>query len=219
MLEIILNRWRGTGVIYGKITGNMIYAGYWFLLVAFLSEWYFGLIFAGLYVAGESYSWGKWVSYICFPENHEKEYDNKTGRNFPWIHYIANFFVDQEKDYLVYCRLALSIRGLFWFLPMLAFLYFIDLIVLWQLIFGTVILSLGFPVAADLRASSTEVSTVNSQWNPNREFKTCVTYDPSTYRQVPPPLAGRSLIFSFGVAWKNRWTCSSVSPLSPLIRL
>ena len=161
MLEMLFNRWRGTGVIFWKINGNTIYAGYWFLLVAFLSEWYFGLIFAGLYVAGESYSWGKWVSYICFPENHEKEYDNKTGRNFPWIHYIANFFIDQEKDYLNYCRLALSIRGLFWFLPMLAFLYFIDLIVLWQLIFGTVILSLGFPVAADL----------SRYYNPRIEYK------------------------------------------------
>lgn len=161
MLEMIFNRWRGTGIIFWKINGNVIYAIYWFLLVSFLSEWYFGLVFAGLYLLGESYSWGKWVSYVCFPEKHEKEYDNKTGRNFPWIHFIANFFINQESDYLNYCRLALCIRGLFWFLPMLVFLYAIDLIVLWQLIFGVVILSLGFPVAADL----------SRFYNPNIDYK------------------------------------------------
>ena len=151
MFEMIFNRWRGTGIIFWKINGNIIYAVYWALLVGLVSgTWYWGLLFAGLYILGESYSWGKWVSYICFPENHEKEYDNKTGRSFPWIHYIANFFINQEKYYLNYCRLALTIRGLFWFLPCLLLLYFIDLIVLWQLIFGIIVLSIGFPLAADL---------------------------------------------------------------------
>lgn len=72
MLELIFNRWRGTGIIFWKINGNIIYAVYWAILIGIFGTWYWGLLFAGLYVLGESFSWGKWVSYICFPEKSRK---------------------------------------------------------------------------------------------------------------------------------------------------
>lgn len=175
MLESIFNRWRGTGIIFWKINGNTIYALYWVVLIGIFGTWYWGLLFAGLYVLGESFSWGKWVSYICFPENHEKEYDNKTGRGFPWIHYIANFFINQEHDYLNYCRLALGIRGLFWWVLPLLLIYFIDLIQFWQLIFGLIVVSVGFPLAADLsRLYNPHIVTKYFVCDTNWETQECI---------------------------------------------
>ena len=175
MLELIFNRWRGTGIIFWKINGNVIYAVYWAVLIGIFSTWYWGLLFAGLYVLGESFSWGKWVSYICFPENHEKEYDNKTGRGFPWIHYIANFFINQEKDYLNYCRLALGIRGFFWWVLPLLLIYFIDLIEFWQLIFGLFVVSVGFLLAADLsRLYNPHIVTKYFLCDNNWETQECI---------------------------------------------
>lgn len=151
MLEIIFNRWRGTGLIFYKVNGNILYAVYWFLLLfCITNNILYGVIFCGLYLLGESYSWGKWVSYLCFPENHEKEFENKTGKSFPFIHFTANFIIDQKKDYLNYCRLALALRGFYWFFPMILFLFLISLIDIYQLLFSTILLSFGFPLAAEL---------------------------------------------------------------------
>ena len=43
-MEILLNRWRGTGVIFYNIKGVHIYALYLGLLVWFLSNYLYGLI-------------------------------------------------------------------------------------------------------------------------------------------------------------------------------
>jgi len=159
MLEMLFNRWRGTGKIIWKINGNTIYAIYWALLVGFVSGiWYWGLLFGGLYILGESFAWGKWIGYIVMPEPERSEYKpkedgdyiNDDGISFPWIHYISNFFIKQRKDYLNYCRLALFFRGFFWWILPLSLLLFLNLIVLWQFIFGLVVVSIGFPVAGEL---------------------------------------------------------------------
>lgn len=157
MLEMLFNRWRGTGDIFWKINGNIIYATYWALLVGFISGvWYWGLLFGGLYILGESFAWGKWVGFVSMSdrENYKPkedgDYINDDGMKFPWIHHISNFFIKQRVDYLNYCRLALVIRGLFWWLLPLSLLLFLDLIVLWQYIFGLVVVSAGFPLAAEL---------------------------------------------------------------------
>ena len=156
MLEMLFNRWRGTGTIFWKINGNTIYAIYWALLVGFVSGlWYIGLLFGALYILGESFAWGKWVGYVSSDDRNkiildDFFYENDDGRSFPWIHFIANYFIDQKKDYLNYCRLALGIRGLFWWILPLSLLFFMDLIVLWQYIYGLVLLSTGFVIAAEL---------------------------------------------------------------------
>lgn len=55
--------------------------------------------FCVLFVAGESYAWGKWIGFLVDYENkHEPEYDSKVGKGFPmYIHYIANYI---DKEYL-----------------------------------------------------------------------------------------------------------------------
>ena len=119
-MEIILNRWRGTGNIFSisifNINGTMIYALYLGLLFGLITQWYIGIVVMICFFIGESFTWGKWVGSLCYPEKIkiEKAYENKKGYTFPYIHYIANFFIKEKVNYFKYCNLALSIRGLFW---------------------------------------------------------------------------------------------------------
>lgn len=72
-MEIILNRWRGTGDIFYiskfAITGTMIYAFYLGLLFGSITEWYIGILVLIGFLIGESFGWGKWVGSLCYPEN------------------------------------------------------------------------------------------------------------------------------------------------------
>jgi len=104
-MEILLNRWRGTGNIFSisifNITGTMIYAFYMFVLVSILSNPIYGFIATLLFLVGESLAFGKWVGYLTYPENYDKEQfeANKKGSNFPFIHQIANYFINQSNPW------------------------------------------------------------------------------------------------------------------------
>lgn len=102
-----------------------------------------------LYILGESYAWGKWIGYITADPGEVAgiEYDNDDGRSFPFIHFLANFIIDQKVNYAAYCYTALGIRGIFWWLPVYTTLgYFVG-----ETLVG-VITGLGigllFPIAA-----------------------------------------------------------------------
>lgn len=148
-METILNRLRGTGNIYKFITGTMLYALYLGLLVGILSNWYYGLIAIALFLFGESFGWGKWVGFLV-SNNRVIDYDNYEGRNFPFIHYLANFFIKEKKDYLNYCRLALTIRGFIWWTPLLILLGFVNLLDWYQVAINSILLAVGFPLASEL---------------------------------------------------------------------
>ena len=162
-LPVLLNRWRGTGTIVtiGKfrLIGNIIYA----LYIAGIVGCAYALTFGGwisvgygllgglLYILGESFAWGKWVGHLTDYDGVGKpDYDNDDGRSFPYIHYIAQAIVKQENDYTRYCEVALTIRGLFWWLPLLVLLGTIDLISWYQVAFSSIFLAVGFPVACYL---------------------------------------------------------------------
>ena len=162
-LPVLLNRWRGTGTIVtiGKfrLIGNIIYA----LYIAGIVGCAYALTFGGwistvygllggiLYIAGESFAWGKWVGWLTNYNGVGKpDYNNDDGRSFPYIHYIAQAIVKQENDYTTYCEIALAIRGLFWWLPLLVLLGTIDLISWYQAAFSSIFLAVGFPVACYL---------------------------------------------------------------------
>ena len=148
-MEPLLNRWRGTGLIIGPVAGVHVYALYVAIVVGLVSTWYWGLLAAGMFLMGESFSWGKWVGYLT-SENGEVEYDNKTGRSFPYIHYIANGIVDQEMNYRLYCQVALAIRGLVWWLPVLAVLGVAGVFPWWLVLVNGVVAGIGFPVACEI---------------------------------------------------------------------
>lgn len=181
-MEILLNRWRGTGIIFSiskfNITGTMIYSFYMFVLVSILSfsinaalpnfiikflatyEIYldsiyvsiiYGFIATALFLAGESLAFGKWVGYLTYPENYNKEQfeENKKGSKFPFIHQTANYFINQSKPYN-YSVLALSIRGLYWWLPLYLLFAYIGLINYFEAIVIGFLLGIGFPIACIL---------------------------------------------------------------------
>ena len=151
-MEILLNRWRGTGVIFTSfpyITGVHFYALYLGLLFGFLSTYYYGLLAVILFLIGESFAWGKWVGYLV-SENGEKEYLNTNGQKFPYIHQIANYFFKEKENYLIYCKFALTLRGFVWWTPILTLLYCVDLISWYMLIINSIVLSFGFPIACEL---------------------------------------------------------------------
>lgn len=162
-LPILLNRYRGTGDMFTiRITGTMLYTLYLGLLVGFLSTYYYGLAVSILFVAGESYSFGKWVGYLV-SEDGAIELDNKKGSGFPFIHQTANFFIPQTKNYKRYCQLALTIRSFYWWSPIIFILFYADLLSLYIAIFNVLILSIGFPIACEV-SIYLKLKCVNSKW-------------------------------------------------------
>lgn len=160
------------------ITGTMIYSTYMFILVSFLSflvnaklpffvidflanyeihlgyisvSIIYGFIATALFLSGESLAFGKWVGYLTYPENYDKEQfeANKKGNNFPFIHQIANYFINQSNPYK-YSILALSIRGLYWWLPLYLLFAYIGLINYFEAILIGFLLGIGFPIACIL---------------------------------------------------------------------
>ena len=154
MIEcILLNRLRGTGDVLRvggfRVTGIMLYALYLMVVVTMISEWYYGLVFVVLFVAGESYAWGKWIGYLVdYEDEHSPEYDSKVGKSVPYIHYIANAIVSERVNYKRYCQVALAIRGFVWFAPMYAVLWYAELINWIEVAVISIMLAVGFPIAA-----------------------------------------------------------------------
>ena len=147
-MEILLNRWRGTGVIFYNIKGVQIYALYLGLLVGFLSDYLYGLIAIALFLIGESFAWGKWVGSLCHPENITDEVKNsKCGKSFPYIHHMANSIINQDKNYKLYCQIALTIGGFIWWSPIMILIGYIGLLDWYIVLLNTIILSIGFPIA------------------------------------------------------------------------
>ena len=50
-MEWLLNRWRGTGVIFASVTGTQIYAAYIALMIGMVSVWYWGLLAGAVFMA------------------------------------------------------------------------------------------------------------------------------------------------------------------------
>lgn len=102
-----------------------------------------------LFLLGESYAFGKWVGFLVdYEDEHTPEYDSKVGKGFPYIHYIANYIVNERVDYKRYCQVALAIRGLFWWLPLYLLFASIGFISYVEAILLGVVVGIGFPVAA-----------------------------------------------------------------------
>ena len=138
----ILNRLRGTQGLWSKIIG---------LLLALVVQIAFGnpyvAIAVGLgYIIGESFGWGEWVGTLSC--NRTAVEANEEGRN-NGIQWLASKVVSPTKDWLNYCRVALTIRGLYWWLPTLAPLYFVGFSVE-SLAIAIILLSVGFPLACEL---------------------------------------------------------------------
>jgi len=141
----ILNRLRGTQGLWSKING---------LLLAFIVLAIWGNVWVAIavglgYIIGESFGWGEWVGTVsCYQDEAFVVPTSEEGQN-NGIMWMASKLVNPTNDWLNYCRVALSIRGFYWWLPTLAPLYFVGFNPI-ALGIAIVMLSIGFPLACEI---------------------------------------------------------------------
>lgn len=125
LLEAVLNRLRGTGVVkhFGtlrvdemkiwkltipkiefevKLVWNHVYGLYLALVFGLLAmNVWAGLAVLVAYLIGESKGWGEWVGALTrvkpwTEELLQKDYNDDEGKNFPFIHQISNFIIPEK---------------------------------------------------------------------------------------------------------------------------
>lgn len=174
MIEALLNRLRGTGLI--KVLGtlhigdmsvkvnlvwNHVYAIYLGVIVGVLGGWIAGVCAAIAYIIGEAKGWGEWVGSLSRVEPWNEEllqgdYADNEGKTFPYIHQIANSIVKEQcegsfekraNQYKRYATLALMLRGIYWWLPVYLVIAAFG-VISWQVaVICGVGLGIAFPIA------------------------------------------------------------------------
>lgn len=143
----ILNRLRGTKGVWSKVIG---------LFLALVVQIAFGnpyvTIGVGLgYIIGESFGWGLWLGSIAERADGYSLYlkGEREGAN-NGIHWLASHIVEPTKEtWLNYCRVAMVIRGFYWYILTLTPLYFVG--VSPYLLLGLIVfLSFGFMLSYEL---------------------------------------------------------------------
>lgn len=124
-----------------------------------------GFIAGALYAIGEASTWGKWVGSLTHPgtfkgtEQLDNAINEERGKKFPYIWHIANFIIKEDngkefnerlKQYIWHCRVALTLRGIYWWLPMYLFLGAVGLITVTEGLVIGLLLGFGFPIASEL---------------------------------------------------------------------
>lgn len=112
---LILNRIRGMyswaswpiGITYG------------FIIYLIFGNPYVGLLFAAGYIFGESMGWGEWIGRISNPSQSLKMNDIEGRKN--GIYWLASKLADRGT--VLYSYIALTLRGVWWWLPALLPLY------------------------------------------------------------------------------------------------
>ena len=138
---LILNRLRGTYGWFAKVNGVVL----GLLTYLIFQDLYISTAVAVGYVLGECFGWGDWVGTLTSGVGKEL-LDYEEGKN-NGIQWIASKIV-KPIDWINHCRVALAIRGFYWWLPTLAPLMFVmsPLYVLTSIL----LLSIGFPIACEL---------------------------------------------------------------------
>lgn len=139
---LILNRLRGTQGLWSKIIGLLLALA---TLIAFHNT-YVALAVGLGYIIGESFGWGEWIGTLTGDRNFKQL--NEEGKN-NGIQWLASKVIDPNKDWINYCRVALTIRGFYWWLPTLASLYFVGFSVV-SIAVAVAVLSIGFPIACEI---------------------------------------------------------------------
>ena len=178
MIEAILNRLRGTGVLkqFGTLkvfnkeirinfNGNHLYGLYLAVVVGILTmNALAGVAVLVAYLVGEAKGWGEWVGSLTRHEPWDEEmlqrnYRDEEGKTFPFIHQIANSvckeqiegsFEERAKQYRKYATLALMLRGMYWWLPVYGVMAAFGVISWYVAVSAAVVLGVMFPIAAEL---------------------------------------------------------------------
>lgn len=138
----ILNRLRGTWGWFAKVNAVVL----WLLVYLAYSNYYIAIICSLGYLLGESFGWGEWVGNLTTHRRNTTETLEDEGEK-NGIKYIATRLApDWPNNYLRYCRVALVLRGAYWWLLALGALLYVSC---WYAL-GIVVLSLAFPLACEL---------------------------------------------------------------------
>ena len=154
-----LNRARGGGIKYGSIYASLAVG----LLFGILTlNPYIGLACAIGYNLGERMGWGLWVGNLTDHRNNTLPDDGEGKNN--GIQWLARKIVpDYATNMINYCRVALTIRGIYWWLPTLAPLYFVGFNP-YYLAIAVVLLGVGFPLACEIGYRTQKLFSVNKPY-------------------------------------------------------
>lgn len=141
---LFLNRLRGTYGWFAKVNGVVL----GLLVYLVFGNPYVSLAVAIGYVLGESFGWGDWVGCLTTNRNNCKDTtDEGKSNGIMWL--SQKIVPNWRTNFIEYSRVALTIRGFYWWLPTLAHLYFVGFNPL--LLLGCItFLSVGFPVACEI---------------------------------------------------------------------
>ena len=148
-----------------KLVWNHIYGLYLALVFGLLAmNVWAGLAVLAAYLVGESKGWGEWVGALTRWEGKDEEWLNKQykdneGVGFPYVHQIANCVIKEQvegtleeklKQYNKYARLALTLRGVYWWSLVYGVIAWFGLINLYEYAAIVAILGMGFPIACEI---------------------------------------------------------------------
>lgn len=140
----ILNRLRGTNGVWSKFNGLLIS----YILLSVFNNHYVALSVGILYVIGESFGWGDWVGTVSERSHKYMPVPYNEGIN-NYIQWLATKIIDPSKDWLNHCRVALIIRGFYWYVPILFLLFFVG-ISPYLLVISMLFLSISFWLSYEL---------------------------------------------------------------------
>lgn len=141
----ILNRLRGTEGLWSKIIGLLLAL---VVQIAFNNPYVSVAVGLG-YIIGESFGWGEWIGNLTTHRKNKTDTLEDEGEN-NGIKYIATKLVPNwNVAFIKYCRVALGIRGIYWWLPTLAPLYFVGFSIV-SIAVAVAVLSIGFPIACEV---------------------------------------------------------------------
>ena len=149
-----------------NLVWNHVYALYLALIVGYLTmNVYAGIATMIAYFIGESKGWGEWVGSLTRVkpftiEELLRNYKDEEGRGFPYIHKIANW-IESEKletgtleeqvgQYLKYAKVALTIRGIYWWSLVYGVMFYFGLVNAYEYIAIVIMLGIGFPIACEI---------------------------------------------------------------------
>ena len=149
-----------------KLVWNHVYGLYLALVVGLLAmNVWAGLAALVAYLVGESKGWGEWVGTLTSSKELTqadllRNYKDNEGRGFPYIHKIANLIAPEistcddlearVRQYLKYARVALALRGMFWWGLVYGVMAGFGLVSVVEAVVITVALGVGFPIACEL---------------------------------------------------------------------
>ena len=166
----ILNRLRGTESYFAKVAAVALGA----VLYLITRDPLLAILVTVGYIAGESFGWGKWIAGIIqYRKGPATQADiaNTEGHKYG-IHQIANKIAPETKDFYRYCVVALAIRGIYWWAPVMAPLAILGYVPIHLAIYDALALGIMFPAAfiaarktKDLFKIDTKLFKVQTHWH------------------------------------------------------